>query len=203
MKGTTSVSLHTHELILVTYGSLHKWLPCGTRLALYIACDYTVFSFVSCYDVEGILTHAAKRERTIPEATIRKYNVNRSRYFVEAADQLVRRHTSERVRAFVVERGKYASNPHRNDPHLSGAVLRHCLRLVETAAAKGVLTEVTSALPLVADPKDDNSGQQKLSENTAKQMLANCVHELRVNAGMFRDGVDTGAPATQNRNIPS
>ena len=71
--------------------------------------------------------------------------------------------------------------------------------LVESAAAKGVLTEVTSALPLAADPKDDSSGQQELSEHAAKTMLAGCIHELRVNAGMFTNGVDTGAPVSQNR----
>lgn len=54
-----------------------------------------------------------------------------------------------------------------------------------------------------ADPNDDDGGQQELLDETAKKMLAGCIHELRVSAGVFRDdrpvGVDTGAPASPNR----
>jgi hypothetical protein len=90
-----------------------------------------------------------------------------------------------------VQRGKYTSTLHHNS--ISRGSSETLLARIETAASSGVLTEVTSALPLV--PTDDG-GQRELLDETAKKMLADCIHELRVSAGVFRDGVDTGAPAS-------
>ena len=137
------------------------------------------------------MTHAAERERTIPEHTIRKYNVDRTRYFVEAADQLHHRYSSERVRAFVVQRGECTkSSTMSMCPTLRTCALTCHIALADTAASSGVVTEVTSALPLV--PIDRQ--RDDLSETAAKNILMNRIHDLRVNAGVFREGVDSGAP---------
>ena len=87
-----------------------------------------VLLYVACPDLEGILRNAAKRERTIPPETIRKYNLNRSKHFVEAANGLhglvAAAAEQSALRAFVMER--------------------------KTADDAGALSEVTAALPLPA-----------------------------------------------------
>ena len=134
-----------------------------------------VLALVSCKDIEGILQNAAKRERTIPEPTIIKYNRDRTKHFVEAADKLYKRYSSN-FRAFVVER--------------------------KSANAEGVLKEVTQALPLVkvaagspvpsveaagGTSVEPSSGEEERSvnEDTAWNLLVKHIH-IAVN-GTFLD----------------
>jgi hypothetical protein len=61
-----------------------------------------VLVLVSCPDIEGVVRNAAKRERTIPPDTIRKYNTDRTKHFVEALNTLRARRPPPSLRAFVV-----------------------------------------------------------------------------------------------------
>ena len=109
-------------------GNLEKFANGEDAELPFLTASYdVVLLYVACPDVEGILRNAAKRERTIPEDTIRKFNLNRSKHFVEAVNGLhgltVAAEQSA-LRVFVMER--------------------------KTADAQGMLSEVMAALPLAA-----------------------------------------------------
>lgn len=107
-------------------GNLVKFAKGEDAELPFVVAGYdVVLLYVACPDLEGIVRNAAKRERSIPEDKIRKFNLNRSKYFVEAANGLHRLAASSQqsaLRTFVMER--------------------------KTADDVGVLYEVTSALPL-------------------------------------------------------
>ena len=106
-----------------------------------------VLLYVACPDVEGIVRNAAKRERTIPEATVRKWNLNRTKPFVDAANSLQSRLQPSAFRAFVMER--------------------------PDADSQGVLREVTAMLPLPggAEPTEEEvwaAVQARLAQGAAE-----------------------------------
>ena len=99
-----------------------------------------VLMLISCHDLAGIQANAAKRERTIPPATIEKFNLDRTKHFVEAVNKIKLERPRCNLRAIVVER--------------------------KDANAAGVLTDVTSALPFAA-PEE---GWTEASARTAVQL---------------------------------
>jgi hypothetical protein len=71
--------------------------------------DYDVtLVLIWCPDIDGIVENAAKRDRQIPEETIRKYNLNRAKHFVEGANTLFER-KPDKMRAFVIIREQSGS----------------------------------------------------------------------------------------------
>ena len=97
-----------------------------------------VLMYVACDDIDGIVRNAARRQRKIPEDTIRRYNLNRTKHFVNAVNGLHRLlAAAERstLRAFVVQR--------------------------QDADSPGSISEVTAALPLLTE------SDEKLTEEEA------------------------------------